>query len=120
MSHSASFQVKVLSSPAFIDFLRREWATSPSQQVQVISSGPERDPTFLAFDLSEVAALVGILEGSLFIGMFVHQVFAGLQSGKTKRVVIQTPMRRVEVVATKDLTEAHVREILQGSLKIAA
>lgn len=112
-------QVKLLSSPELIHELEKEAQKNPTQ-LKIISTGREKDPTFLEFDIAEVATIVTVVQGAFYLGQLSLQLYQLLKSNKAKRVVLQTPLRRVEITATTDLTEDQVRDILKYAVKIAS
>ncbi len=107
-------EIKLLSTPEVIQEFEAEWNAFPDQ-VKIVSSGPEKDPTYLEFGLMEVAAIVAIVQGALYFGEISAKLYRWLKDNKNKnkRIVIQTPLGSTEFVATNDLTEAEVREHLK-------
>lgn len=118
MNIAESFQVKIVSTPEFIRAVESEAKANP-EKMKVLSSGREKDPSFLEFGLVEVAAIVTTVTGVFYLIELGSKIFKWIKEDKAKRVVIQTPRRRVEIVATEDLTESEVQEILRRSIEIA-
>ena len=119
MSIPKVVQIKILSTPEFIQELKNE-ATNKSKTIKVLSSGVEKDPTALEFGLDEVATMLAIIQGSFYIGEFCSMIWRQFKDGKAKRVVIQTPLRRVEIILSEDLTEDSIRSILKKAIDIAS
>ncbi|HLL77393.1 MAG TPA: hypothetical protein VK421_19215 [Pyrinomonadaceae bacterium] len=107
-------QVKIIGSPEVVEEIRSDWAARPDQ-AQVVSSGPERDINSYRYGLTEIATIVGIIEGVAALGELGKKLYDYLKGGgdDARTIIVQTPLGRWEFVARDDLTEAEVQEILR-------
>ena len=114
MEFPEQIQVKIISTPEVIQALENDWATKPAQ-IQIISSGQERDIQSYQFGLMEAAALVAIVQGGAYLGELGLKLFHYLKesSNRARTIIIQTPVGRWEFVSRDDLTEAEVNDALK-------
>ncbi|MBI3004433.1 MAG: hypothetical protein HYY49_03350 [Ignavibacteriales bacterium] len=117
MSPLPEIQIKFLSSSEFIRELETDFR-KVGEEVKVISSGPEKDPTELDFGLNEVAAIVTIIQGSFYLGELAFKLFSALKASREKTVVVQTPFHRAEIHAHNDLTQEEVQRILKSIIEL--
>lgn len=112
------FQIKILGAKEQMDQLN-EHANQFTEDIQVERYGIEKDPTNLKFGLAEVASLVAIAQGTVGLALLGKKIFDLLKEGKGRRIVIQTPMRRIELMSAADLTAEEVQNALTHVVKAA-
>jgi hypothetical protein len=107
-------QVKIVSTPDIIEEFKRDWSAQ-GDNVQIVSSGPEKDLFSYQFGLAEVASLLGLVKGATYLGELAVKLYRRLTEGddKDKRIIVQTPLGRWEFVSRKDLTQEEVIDILK-------
>ena len=123
MNQVPIIQVKFRGAPGLIEELRYE---ADEEDVEIISVGTERDPTYLHFGIAEVASLVAIIQGAYWVGDLARKIHRLLKKNKDKkeeqnrRLSVQTPFGQWEFVSDDALTEEDVRQVLiqlSGSAK---
>jgi hypothetical protein len=114
MSVPETIQIKVISSRDVIEELEKDFRKSPDQ-IRLVSSGPDDDPTSWQFGILEVAAIVTTMQGTFYLGELSLKIYKHLQKQKDakRRIVVITPLGRAEFVASADLTEAQIKETLR-------
>jgi len=114
MEFPEQIQVKVISSPKVIEEFKSDWSAQ-SDQIQILSSGPERNMSSYPFGLMEAAALVAIVQGGVYFVELGAKLFRYLKanSNEGKKIIIQTPLGRWEFVSRDDLTENEVKDVLK-------
>lgn len=80
---------------------------------EVILNEVNKDQSSFEFGLVEVAALVTIIQGAVFLGDFVYKLLDSLKRSKSKSIVLQTPIKRVEINYSEDLTDKELMKILK-------
>jgi hypothetical protein len=110
MSADPLVQVKFQGDPELIEEIRQE--TSGHGEVEILSTGMERDPTYLHFGLAEVASLIAIVQGAYWVGDLARKVHGWVTGKKDRRLFVQTPFGQWDFVSDDDLTEEDVRTAL--------
>ncbi|MBK8251078.1 MAG: hypothetical protein IPK82_00215 [Polyangiaceae bacterium] len=105
-------QVKVLAAQTLVDELAEQAEANPTA-VQIISKGTEKDPTALEFELGDVANIIALVEGAIIAGEWGYRLYKWISANKNRRVVIQTPTRRIQLHYSEGMTEEEVRTALQ-------
>lgn len=115
MAKPKTIQVKLMGPPDTIQALQQALQASP-RQAKIVSSGPVEDPTLLEFGLMDWAAVVAIVQATLYFGELSAMLYQHLQDNKdkTRRIVVQTPLGRAEFVPSKDLTPRQIQDALQS------
>ncbi len=117
MSTPESIQIEILSSPDFIKKFGEEAETNPDK-IRIIRSGKVEEATELAFGIAEVAAVLTIIQFSFYLTELPAKIHRWIRETNSKRICIQTPVKRIEIIYHKNLTEEEIRNILKASLKI--
>jgi hypothetical protein len=118
MTSTASIQVKFLSDKSDIARLYAHLRERPGN-VDIQRHGAEKDQTSLAFGIGDVASLVATFSDVatfLEIGKFIFDL---LRTDQGKKIIIQTPVRRIEFVSTTTLSRAEIDEALDHLVKAA-
>jgi hypothetical protein len=107
-------QVKIVSTPDIVEEFKRDWSTQ-GEDVQILSSGPEKDLFTYQFGLAEIASVVAFVKGASYLGELAVKIYRRLTEGdqKDKRIIVQTPLGRWEFVSRNDLTQTEVTDILK-------
>ena len=116
MTAMDEIQIKILGAKEQMDELNK-YATQFTDEIQIERYGIEKDPTNLKFGLAEVASLVAIVNGAAGIAILGKKIFDLLRGGSARRIIIQTPMRRIELISSADLTAAEVQDALTHVVK---
>lgn len=111
-------QIKVLGAKEQMDELN-EYSKQFAEEIQVERYGIEKDPTNLKFGLAEVASWVAITKGAVGVTILAKKIFDLLRGGRGRRIIIQTPMRRIELISSDDLTAEEVQDALTHIVKAA-
>lgn len=118
MTSASPVQVKFLSDKSDIERLH-SYLRERTNTVDIQRHGTEKDPSNLAFGIAEVAALVALFKDALPFLEMGKFIFELLHDTSQKKIVIQTPMRRIELVSSVDLTRAEIDEALAALVKVA-
>jgi hypothetical protein len=116
MTDIDEIQIKILGAKDQMDQLE-EYARQFTEEIQIERYGIERDPTNLKFGLAEVVSLVAIAKGAVGAAILAKKIFELLRGDKARRIVVQTPMRRIELVSSTDLTPEEVQDALKHVIK---
>jgi len=105
-------QVRVVAPSDLIQGLRDEVVGRMGNE-SLLDHGTVDHPTSLDFDYSHVATVVGLVNASLLLGRFAKIIYGWLAKNPGKRILIQTPLRRVELVSTIGLEEEEIKRKLR-------
>jgi hypothetical protein len=117
MNKKREIELKILGDKELVLQIRSS-IERQSEGYEVISSEIKRDRSALEFGLVEVAALLTVIQGTVFLVDFANKLLSSLKQFKSKTVVLQTPLRRIEVKYSKDLTEKELERLLKDLANI--
>lgn len=119
MKKNANIHTKILGSKSFIDDLSKKLKTFP-EAVRIEDIKIEKDPTVLSFGLGEVASIVTLIQGTFFFSQLAKLIFDSIKAKKENRIVVQTPLKRIEVNSTEELSSDQIKKLLEESVKVVS
>lgn len=117
MAANQGIDLKLVSEPEFVEAFAEE-VTRVDAGFEVRSKGRETDPSNLAFDLGDVASVVGLLSDLFMAGPIVPALIAAIKRTKPKKIVITSPFNRIVYEPHEDMTEDEVRVMLKKLVEL--
>ena len=111
MDLPSKIQLKIYSSSVLVDKLKAQAAINP--KIIVISSGKEKDPTKLGFQISDLQSIVTILEGTYLITEFAKLLFEWLKQDEAKTIVLETTLGVVKIQFHSKITVEEIRTLIK-------
>lgn len=116
MDPETQYQLKIVGDQDLVAEVQKHAREHPDE-LEILASEAEEDPTRLGFDLVTISAVVTIVSGSLYVGELAGKLLKWVRESRSKKVVIQTPFRTLELRGD-NLTEEDVRKALQFAQEV--
>jgi hypothetical protein len=117
MNIPKEIEIKILGGPQSVSLLSKEMSYNPAQY-KILSNEISKDHSNFDFGLVEVASLVAIIQGVVYLTDFVNTLMRALKQSKTNSVIVQTPLCRAEIEYSEDLTEEKIKEVLNKLIEL--
>ncbi|HEV3278934.1 MAG TPA: hypothetical protein VG860_19210 [Terriglobia bacterium] len=117
MAKPAGFMVKIDASPELVGELKNVVESNPDL-MKLESAGPSDQPSHLRLGLADVETLIAIVNGAVAFGQFAHSIYKHFKEKKAERLMVQTPLRTVEILSSDATSEERILELLQSSIRV--
>ena len=94
-----------------------DFAASNPGIVTIESRRSDQDASRLGFDLATASAIVTIITSTFYFGELGFRLYRWLGKSKTNKIIIQTPLRTIEIVKSDELTEDDVKRLLEEAYR---
>jgi predicted amino acid dehydrogenase len=101
-----------IADDAFTSELKA-FAAANTDRLTIESEQTDRDATRLGFDLATVSAIVTIVTSAFYFGELGVKVARWLAKSRANKVIIQTPLKTVELVKSTNITKDEIVELLK-------
>jgi len=118
MSDKPQIQVKFLGSKDLIAAINQKLTSGPDEFV-IERVGPEKDVTNLKFGVADIASIVARFNDITPFLKLAKSLYDVLQMSSGERIIVQTPLRRVEFTSKSMLTEKDIEQALASLVKVA-
>jgi len=114
----AALRLKIIADSEFAEALKAE-AKSRPDDLTIESERNEKDATKLGFDFAAAVSIVAIVKGAMDAATFAAKIYNWWHDSKKKKprykVILQTPLRTLELQSNIPITQAEIRQFLEGS-----
>ena len=116
MNPTGNLMVKISGSPELVADLESVVKQNPAD-MELKSVGPAEEPSHLGLGFVEVATIIAFVNGALGLAKFAYAIYKYLSGQPRQRVIIQTPLRTIEISSSDAISEDRVRELVSCALK---
>ena len=117
MSSTSDIEVNFFGTEDFSSALQSSFLETPDQ-VRVMRSGTLTNPREFNWGLTQIAEVITIVTAAFYFGELALRVYKALKVSKSKKVVLQTPIRTIEIANDDTLTPEQIEKILKQLVKI--
>jgi len=81
-------------------------------------AGPAEEPSHLRLGLAEAATIVALLNGVATLSKLAYSIYQHLSEKKESVVIVQTPLRAIELRSPDAVSEEKITERLRDALRV--
>lgn len=105
-------RVRILGAKSDTDLLHQSLSTNPAS-IQIQQYGKADQGTNLAFGVAEVMLILALINGTNALTSLCEKIHSVMKTPQSKVIVIQTPMGRVEIRSSENLTQQEVEDLIR-------
>ncbi|MDR6417585.1 hypothetical protein J2808_004354 [Pseudarthrobacter sulfonivorans] len=83
------------------------------ETVETTEQQPVKNPEKLNFDIGQVSEVVAIVQALFFAGPLIPEALGFLRRKRKQMVVMETPLGRISIEPTRELSDDEIREMLK-------
>ncbi|MEU6496888.1 hypothetical protein ABZ890_42065 [Streptomyces sp. NPDC046984] len=121
MTQDWSIRLRVMATVDAIDEVQTELADASAEDPESVQIGHVKtvvNPSEFRLDLAQYAELVGTFTGVFFGGALVPRLVSVLRRKKNRNLIVESPLGRVTLTSSTDLSEDQVRQKLKKLIGI--
>lgn len=109
-----NYRITIIADEALAEAIKAYAEENPAD-MEIESERSNRDAARLGFDIGGAADIVTLVTATFFFGELAVRLFQWMRANRSNKIIIQTPMKTVEISNSAQLTEKEVLRLLKSA-----